>query len=312
MFQGTNQIAANYVSDNKDLSDLAFFQYPEINPAYGQSYMDAPMDGFVLPAKAQNKAAAKTVLEYIGSGPAESAYLKYDEWDVGLVTGLQVPTYNQVQKTSVQMISGQKAVSQFGDRDTDPAMAGRRRDGDPAVHRQPDRLDHQVDPEQPRGAGEDHLLIVSAQPIRRAGDAATSPARRAPPAVPRGPPDRHRDDRGTGARRPGVHLGPRAHLGRPVLLPVERRGRGAAAILPSHRVHPRQRLRLRRAELRPGGDGLPAVLARGRAQCHLAAGLHLPRRPGRHALRGDHRQRHPRQSRSTRRSCSCRSCCRWR
>jgi predicted nucleotidyltransferase len=30
---------------------------------------------------------------------------------------------NQVQKTSVQMISGQKAVSQFGDRDTDPAMA---------------------------------------------------------------------------------------------------------------------------------------------------------------------------------------------
>jgi multiple sugar transport system substrate-binding protein len=123
MFQGTNQIAANYVSDNKSLSDLAFFEYPEINPTYGQAYMDAPMDGFVLPAKAQNKAAAKTVLEYIGTGPAESAYLKYDEWDVGLVTGLQVPTYNQVQKTSVQMISGQKAVSQFGDRDTDPAMA---------------------------------------------------------------------------------------------------------------------------------------------------------------------------------------------
>jgi multiple sugar transport system substrate-binding protein len=123
MFQGTNQIAANYVSDNKNLSDLAFFEYPEINPAYGQSYMDAPMDGFVLPAKAQNKAAAKTVLEYIGTGAAETAYLKYDEWDVGLVTGLQVPTYNQVQKTSVQMISGQKAVSQFGDRDTDPAMA---------------------------------------------------------------------------------------------------------------------------------------------------------------------------------------------
>ena len=123
MFQGTNQIAANYVSDNVDLSDLDFFQYPEINPKYGQYYMDAPMDGFVLPAKAKNKDAAKAVLEYIGSGPAESAYLKYDEWDVGLVSGLQVPTYNQVQKTSVQLISGQKAVSQFGDRDTDPAMA---------------------------------------------------------------------------------------------------------------------------------------------------------------------------------------------
>jgi multiple sugar transport system substrate-binding protein len=123
IFQGTNQIAANYVSDNKDLSDLDFFQFPEINPKYGQYYMDVPMDGFVLPAKAKNKDAAKSVLEYIGSGPAESAYLKYDEWDVGLVNGLQVPSYNQVQKTSVSLISSQKAVSQFGDRDTAPAMA---------------------------------------------------------------------------------------------------------------------------------------------------------------------------------------------
>jgi multiple sugar transport system substrate-binding protein len=123
IFQGTNQIAANYVSDKKDLADLDFFEFPEINPAYGQYYMDAPMDGFMLPAKAQNKAAAKKVLEYIGTGPAESAYLKYDEWDVGLVSGLVAPSYNQIQKTSVQQISGEKAVSQFGDRDTDPAMA---------------------------------------------------------------------------------------------------------------------------------------------------------------------------------------------
>jgi multiple sugar transport system substrate-binding protein len=123
MFQGTNQVAAQYVSDNKGLSDLSFFPFPTINPTYGQDYMDAPMDGFVLPAKAKNKAAAKEVLEYIGSGPAESSYLKYDEWDVGLVTGLQVPSYNSIQKTSVQDISGLKAVSQFGDRDTDPAMA---------------------------------------------------------------------------------------------------------------------------------------------------------------------------------------------
>jgi multiple sugar transport system substrate-binding protein len=123
IFQGTNQIAANYVSDNKNLSDLSFFQYPAINPAYGQDYMDAPMDGFILPAKAKNKDAAKQVLEYIATGPAESKYLKYDEWDVGLVKGLQVPSYNSIQTTSVQAISTQKAVSQFGDRDTAPPMA---------------------------------------------------------------------------------------------------------------------------------------------------------------------------------------------
>jgi multiple sugar transport system substrate-binding protein len=123
MFQGTNQVAAQYVTDNKGLSDLDFFQYPTINPAFGQDYMDAPMDGFMLPAKAKNKDAAKKVLEYIGSGVAESSYLKYDEWDVGLVNGLQVPSYNSIQKTSVQMISTQKSVSQFGDRDTAPPMA---------------------------------------------------------------------------------------------------------------------------------------------------------------------------------------------
>src|SRR5215469_15928520 len=70
MFQGTNQVAAQYVADGKSLSDLAFFQFPAINPAYGQDYMDAPMDGFILPAKAKNKDSAKQVLEYIGSGAA--------------------------------------------------------------------------------------------------------------------------------------------------------------------------------------------------------------------------------------------------
>jgi multiple sugar transport system substrate-binding protein len=123
MFQGTNQVAAEYVTDNKALSDLDFFMYPEINPQYGQDYMDAPADGFVLPKKAKNKDAAKKVLEYIGTGAAEASYLKYDEWDVGLAQGLSVPTYNPIQTKSVQVINSQKAVSQFGDRDTAPAMA---------------------------------------------------------------------------------------------------------------------------------------------------------------------------------------------
>src|SRR6266702_3480552 len=103
MFQGTNQVAAQYVSDKASLDDLDFFPYPAINPAFGQDYMDAPTDGFMLAAKAKNPDAAKRVLEYIGGAPAEAAYLKFDEWDVGLAEGL--------------------SVSQFMDRDTDPAMA---------------------------------------------------------------------------------------------------------------------------------------------------------------------------------------------
>ena len=123
MFQGTNQVAAQYVTDSKNLSDLAFFQFPAINPSYGQDYMDAPMDGFIMPAKGKNQAAAKQVLEYIGTGAAEASYLKYDEWDVAVATGATVPTYNAIQTASVQAISSQKNVAQFGDRDTAPPMA---------------------------------------------------------------------------------------------------------------------------------------------------------------------------------------------
>lgn len=123
MFQGTNQVAAQYVTDKADLDDLDFFTFPAINPAYGQDYMDAPTDGFMLSKKAKNKDAAKAILEYIGTGEAEAAFLKTDQWDVGLATGLQAPTYNAIQKKSVAEIAKCKAVSQFMDRDADPAMA---------------------------------------------------------------------------------------------------------------------------------------------------------------------------------------------
>jgi multiple sugar transport system substrate-binding protein len=121
MFQGSNQVAANYQPGN--LSDLDFFEYPVINPQFGQDYMDAPTDGFIMPKKGGNKDAAKAVLEYIGSAQAESTYLTTDHWDVGVASGLVAPTYNTIQKKSVQTIAKQKAVSQFMDRDTVPDMA---------------------------------------------------------------------------------------------------------------------------------------------------------------------------------------------
>ena len=121
MFQGSNQVAANYSATN--LPDLDFFVFPQINPTYGTDYMDAPTDGFMLPKKGQNQAAAKAVLEYIGSAAAESGFLQTDHWDVGLANGLVAPTYNDIQKKSVAEVAKCKSVSQFMDRDTVPDMA---------------------------------------------------------------------------------------------------------------------------------------------------------------------------------------------
>jgi multiple sugar transport system substrate-binding protein len=121
MFQGSNQVAANYSAAN--LPDLDFFVFPAINPSFGTDFMDAPTDGFMLPKKGKNPAAAKKILEYIGTPEAETSFLKTDHWDVGLATGLIAPTYNDIQKKSVAEIAKCKNVSQFMDRDTVPDMA---------------------------------------------------------------------------------------------------------------------------------------------------------------------------------------------
>lgn len=121
MFQGSNQVAANY--DPKNLDDLDFFVFPSIDPQWGTDFMDAPTDGFILPKKGKNQAAAKKVLEYIGTPDAEAEFLKTDHWDVGLANGLIAPTYNAIQKKSVAEIAKCKNVSQFMDRDTVPDMA---------------------------------------------------------------------------------------------------------------------------------------------------------------------------------------------
>jgi multiple sugar transport system substrate-binding protein len=121
MFQGTNQVAANYAEAN--LKDLDFFVFPTVDATYGTDYMDAPADGFILPKKGKNPGSAKKLLEYIGTPEAEAEFLKTDHWDVGLANGLIAPTYNEIQKKSVAEIAKCKNVAQFMDRDTVPDMA---------------------------------------------------------------------------------------------------------------------------------------------------------------------------------------------
>ena len=121
MFQGSNQVAANYSASN--LTDLDFFVFPTINTSYGTDFMDAPTDGFILPKKGKNQGSAKKILEYIGTPDAETTFLKTDHWDVGLANGLIAPSYNDIQKKSVAEIAKCKNVSQFMDRDTVPDMA---------------------------------------------------------------------------------------------------------------------------------------------------------------------------------------------
>jgi multiple sugar transport system substrate-binding protein len=121
MFQGSNQVGANYAPEN--LPDLDFFEFPAINTKFGTDYMEAPADGYMCAAKAKNVDGAKKVLKYLGSAKAEGTFLQTDKWDVGMAKDIDTAKYNDIQKKSTELIASKKAVSQFLDRDTDPAMA---------------------------------------------------------------------------------------------------------------------------------------------------------------------------------------------
>ncbi len=160
LFQGTNQVAAQYVSDKANLSDLDFFVYPEINPKWGQLFMDAPMDGFCIAEKTQNYAAAAKLLEYIGTGSAEKAYLKFDKWDVAVAQGRQRPG---VQRDPEEVGSGHCEVSAHrpvhGPRQRSRLRRQHRCGRDRQLRQQPLLLEHRLDSEEPRGAGEVHLRL---------------------------------------------------------------------------------------------------------------------------------------------------------
>jgi multiple sugar transport system substrate-binding protein len=106
-----------------DLTDLAFFPYPTIDPANGQDSIDAPIDGFMMSKKAKNTGAAKALLAFIGTPEAEALYGKTDPSDVAAATTADTTNYNAIQTASAKLISSSKNIAQFLDRDTDPGFA---------------------------------------------------------------------------------------------------------------------------------------------------------------------------------------------
>jgi|SRR4051794_21163744 multiple sugar transport system substrate-binding protein len=121
MYQGTAQVAANYAPAN--VGDLDVFLFPEVNAEHGQLYIDSPTDGVMMAKKAQNKAAGRKVLGYLGTAEAEDKYLKSSAWQIGVAKDVSEAGYNTIQKKSVSMLARSKAQAQFLDTDTVPAMA---------------------------------------------------------------------------------------------------------------------------------------------------------------------------------------------
>ncbi|GES34184.1 ABC transporter substrate-binding protein [Streptomyces angustmyceticus] len=106
-----------------DRADLDFFPFPEIDPAYGQDAVEAPIDGFLMSKKAKDKAGAKDLLRFLATPRAEDIYLASDPNNVAVHSGADTAAYTPLQKKAVQLVSEARQISQFMDRDTRPDFA---------------------------------------------------------------------------------------------------------------------------------------------------------------------------------------------
>ncbi|KOT88254.1 sugar ABC transporter substrate-binding protein [Streptomyces sp. NRRL F-5755] len=104
-------------------ADLDFFPFPEIDPAFGQEAVEAPVDGFLLAKKARNRAGAEDLLTFLATPQAELIYLKSDPNNVAVNSGAGTGSYDALQKKAVRLVSGARQISQFMDRDTRPDFA---------------------------------------------------------------------------------------------------------------------------------------------------------------------------------------------
>jgi multiple sugar transport system substrate-binding protein len=120
-----NFLTTNFEAETQQdiIDDIDFFAFPEINPEHGQDAIEAPIDGFMMAASPANEAGAKALLAGLGSAAAIDAYIGVDPSVVASSNGAATGGYNALQAKAAELVGGAKQISQFLDRDTDPAFA---------------------------------------------------------------------------------------------------------------------------------------------------------------------------------------------
>lgn len=121
MVLGLDQIGTIFTGDKA--ADLGLFAFPEIDPQYGQTAVEAPIDGFMVSKSPKNKDGASKLLSYLGTAKAQQLWLGTNPADVATANGVDTSKYTQPQNDAVKLITGAKSLSQFMDRDTRPDFA---------------------------------------------------------------------------------------------------------------------------------------------------------------------------------------------
>ena len=108
----------------KEREDLDFFTFPEVDPAIGADALDAPIDGHCMSAKPKNEAGAKAFLKYLASPDSLAAAVAATKLPfISANSNADTSVYTSLQKKSAELVSAQKNIAQFLDRDTRPDFA---------------------------------------------------------------------------------------------------------------------------------------------------------------------------------------------
>ncbi|HET9613431.1 MAG TPA: ABC transporter substrate-binding protein, partial [Candidatus Limnocylindrales bacterium] len=122
-FLGT--FAGEQASDKTVHDDLDFFPFPTFGTQYdAEAAIDAPIDGFMVSAKAKNVDGAKAFMEYLATGEAQGIFLQSSPNNVAAAKDADTSTYTPFQKKMAEIIGGAQKIAQFLDRDTRPDFAG--------------------------------------------------------------------------------------------------------------------------------------------------------------------------------------------
>ena len=122
-FLGT--FAGEQATDKAVHDDLDFFPFPTFGTQYdAEAAIDAPIDGFMVSAKAKNVDGAKAFMEYLATGEAQGIFLASSPNNVAAAKDADTSTYSPFQKKMAEIIGGAQKIAQFLDRDTRPDFAG--------------------------------------------------------------------------------------------------------------------------------------------------------------------------------------------
>ncbi|NUR93178.1 MAG: carbohydrate ABC transporter substrate-binding protein [Nonomuraea sp.] len=107
----------------EDVADLDFFTFPEINPSFGTDSIDAPIDGYMISAKAKNVDGAKALLKHFAQASTQNVATKLDPGTLAASSKADASGYSALQKRGAELVNKATHIAQFLDRDTRPDFA---------------------------------------------------------------------------------------------------------------------------------------------------------------------------------------------